>query len=650
MPENYIDRIVRAKLFALEVPLETADWDLMLERLNDSFYQIIKQRLESLELPLEEASWEALLSDLDEVFDQSIRQSLQTLSLTPQSEDWPMMASQVEGNPVDIQLAKKLHGLSFPLMEEDWAQLEAELDQDALLTTSRQLLSQHSIDFQPDDWALFEQQMDNALDHEIQEKLGSYELPLIAEDWASMASMLDGNSFDASVREAFDAFTVPSLSADWESMAEQLEAPFDGLVSTKLESLRLPVHSGDWRAMSQLLDREQDRVPFYVRWQSYAVAAAVALLLLFSGLGLQNNWGPTFHDPIDPSFANGPSVSPNYSQIPLSTSLEEDFSASDRPSNTESLVTTSPSQIVAATSQVTTPAEEEGLRISPIDQSLAPKEPPFEISDRALANADLPLVSPNSFDQSYPPTEKIRNISRIPVKDYGLATPLFRQSGLDLFDPMYHRSHPEVSIGWYGATTRTRAELNDVAEDLGYTTGLRIKMKINSGWHLITGFMYGKKSFNHKYPISDPDYPGFFGKVYGELTMVEVPLLMRYEFPEVKKFTIYGQAGMVTVVSLEETYENHDPLSPINASLISRRVDPDMLAAETHTWNLNTYPGNIHASIGLRYAISQQLSLELEPYFQQSLQRTKGSSSLRHRKKLYTSGIGASLMYTFPSK
>lgn len=657
MPENYIDRIVRAKLSSLEVSLKTADWEVMLEKLNNSFYQIVKDKLQSLELPMETEDWNVLATELDQVFDQHIFQYLNDLSIPFESKDWPLFAAKLDGHPLDEAISQTLHDFRLPVSHEDWQAFEYQLDQDPFITDIRQQLQDVSVPYVPSDWNMFEAQMDQTFDQEIRQKLDGFELEAHPQDWTLMVGMLDGNSFDESVRESLARYTMPLYGGDWDEMAAQLEAPFDAEVKSKLDGMILSPQSGDWKAMARMIATEEDRTPVLWQWRTYATAAAAALILLFSGVGIQEGWflpKKSLKNDILITQENSSSTSPtpqasvNDKQGSTNAS-SNDLIASDvdvpPPTQTKNPAIAHPSE---SSSGVFTALP--AIEVSPVQVN------PLEFANNSVDRGDIPqsVNLPGLLEEEpvMPGSAIVQRIDRMSPRGFGytdFAQPVFQERGLDLFDPMLRNSRPEVRIGLYGATVRTKAQLNDQVDSIGFSTGLRVHMKIKNGWHLVTGFLYGKKTFSHVYPINEEGFRGSSGKTYGDFTVLEIPILARYEFPDIHGFTIYGQAGMVMAMNLEETYANLDPRSPVNASLVTRRLDPDMLASETHSWSLKTNPGNIHAAIGLRYAVTSQLSFELEPYFQQSLHRFSGSTSHEDRKKLYNSGIGATLIYSFPT-
>ena len=130
-----------------------------------------------------------------------------------------------------------------------------------------------------------------------------------------------------------------------------------------------------------------------------------------------------------------------------------------------------------------------------------------------------------------------------------------------------------------------------------------------------------------------------------EFKSLEVPVLVKYRFPKTGKVQLYAQAGLATMVTLEENYLRYNPLSFENADRISRSVDKTQHIPTNQKLTLNTYVGNIQAAAGLEYEVSDRLSLQLEPYFQWGLQ-PMGTE----QKSLHSLGVGTALVYNFGNK
>lgn len=224
----------------------------------------------------------------------------------------------------------------------------------------------------------------------------------------------------------------------------------------------------------------------------------------------------------------------------------------------------------------------------------------------------------------------------MPRRHWSLASPfLDGQATLSLLVPPDSRP-PEMRIGLIGSITSTKAELSGPQTDPGYLGGMRFEMVINPRWHIVTGLTYGLRRFSHTYFTTIDDQP-VPNALDGTMRVVEVPLMLRYHFPSEGKLSLYLQGGVVTVVSIEETYNHFDPSDPANKGAFD--PIPRRLRAKEQAWSLNTYPGNVEVALGLEYELNSRFALQVEPFFQQSLQRTKGSGSLGLEKKLYTTGI-----------
>lgn len=640
MHDIYFDRIIKEKLQALKVALDPADWNLLLEQFNQSFYESLRTRLNLMEAPLDSTDWQALAQQLDEAFDQEIREIFEHLAVEPLATDWPLMATSLEAMPLDQAIFQQLASLEVAPDPADWQLLSRELDEHPLDSQLREPMLEQTVPVPEDAWEMFEAHEAATFDQALADKIADYQLPLPSADWQNMEQMLDGNQFDSYFRNAIEAHHMPIFTPDWQEMAEILEAPFDQRIKEKLDGLELAMPTRDWKAFAALLPAPV--IPI-TTWRRAAAAAIILLLMTWGGTSwyrtaqLPNQMAAVEEVPVE---SEGTSEEANSNLIAnREASAAMPLQANASPPevvHTEASEITSEIRQVANISGLPPVAVSQLVQELPASIVIAAQIPPTQSAEQAVR------------EQNKQPTSPFR-LDRLGALDNSLGFALEQERGLDLLDPMNDRPKPEITLSLYGGTTRTKAELNDAIEAQGYTTGLRLGLNIRNGWKVVAGFLYGTKQFTHEYPVIQDNFLGT-GKVNGQLTVLEAPILLRYEFPDIHGLHLYGQAGVVTLVSIEENYEDRNPTSPVNAATLSRRVDPDLLEAETLTWNLNTYPGNVHLALGMRYAFTDQLSIEVEPYFQQSLQKTKGSSALSYQKKLYTSGIGFGLNYTLGTK
>ena len=619
MPEAFIDRIIREKLQHLSLSPAPGDWEALRAQLEAAFDAALRAQLAQATLPLVPEDWQAFAESLDAAFDEALRQRLSAHEAELNPVDWPLMAALLSPFSVDSIVAQGLTPHVEAPEPGDWEALAAQLDAHPLDTQVRAGLTQlERAAANPPDWDDMAQYMDDSFDASLRDRLEGYTLPYDAAAWPAMAAQLDQHPVDTLVREGLEGYALSPLMQDWLDMIHRLEAPFDALVREKLGHHFVAYRAADWRRMAARLAGPRESIPPRpVR--RYLVAAAVVLLLLFTGGGIRQ-WVKQATPGTSPARMTAlPSVVAPAPEDAIAPAV----SASSAPS-----VAPLPSRLAAVR-----PLAPGGL--APATPALAVAAPlPIALGDTAVPAATTP------------PTRRagpaLKSLSQ-PGNARSLAFPLAQARGLDLLDPMAANPSPELRLSLYGGTAGTQAELNAPDRGPGYTTGLRLEMKLNDGWSVVTGLLYSRKRFSHRYPVLRNGLPEW-GKLQGDLSLIEAPLLLRYHYPLSRKLSVYGQFGVVTTVSLAENYTDFNPNDPVNAQA-SRRADPEDLNPNQLSWSLNTYPGNVQVAAGLEYALGDRWALQVEPYFQQSLQRTKGSASLGFQKKLYTTGIATSLVF-----
>jgi len=622
MREHQLDRLIREKLQFLALPFAPDDWDKMSALLDRAFDERLRSKLRELILPLDPEAWPQMVARLDEGFDRVLRERLETLQAQGAEADWPVMAALLAEQPFDAVLLKRLLTLQVAFDEEDWQQMARRLDDDLLLTRIREALASWEMPLEVHDWPAMANLLDQQFDQSMRSKLDQLAPSdaTMAADWAALCTDLDGGTFDQSVREQVDALQLPVIEGDWALMAEQLDAPFDLTLRQKLAHQHLTPAPAeldtDWARLAAALPATAPATHRrLIGWRRPLLAAAIVLLLLSSGAGgwwLSRQPRLTTTKPVQ--LAQTPAPLP---ELPVGSGLAE----------------AEPQPRIAAGSR-SGPAE------NPADAVIAPM--PMPAQSWAAATTSVPASAQPLPDfrglreQPAQKTDELRAVSFMPRDRWALASPyLDGQTALSLLMPADSRP-PEMRIGLIGSLTSTKAELSGPNAEAGYLAGLRIEMAINSRWQVVTGLAYGVRRFSHTY-YTTIDEQSFPNALDGTMRLVEVPLMLRYQFPSEGKLSLYLQGGIVTVVSIEETYNHYDPSDPANKGTfnpVPRRLKP-----KEQAWSLNTYPGNLALALGLEYALTRRIALQLEPSFQQSLQRTKGSGSLGLEKKLYTTGI-----------
>lgn len=626
MREHQFDRLIREKLQSLALPYAPEAWEEMAALLDRAFDARLRSKLRELILPLDPEAWPKMAARLDEAFDQVIKERLTSLRDQGADADWPVMAALLADQPFDAVLLKRLLTLQLAFDEEDWQQMARLLDDDVLLTRIREALTHGEIPLSLNEWPAMADLLDERFDQSMRSKLDQLAPSdtTMAADWAALSADLDGGRFDQSMREQLEALQLPAAEGDWALMAEQLDAPFDLTLRHKLahqQAAPVPAElDTDWARLAAALPASNPATaPRVIEWRRPLLAAATVLLLLSSGAG---GWW--------------------LSRQPRLTKTKPVKSA-DHLAQTPAPVAEQPagSALATAESELRAPADS-GRSSEATPADLVIDTVPMPAQTWAAATKSVPTSAQPLPDfeglteKSHPATDELRTVSFMPRDRWALASPyLDGQTTLSLLMPADSRP-PEMRIGLIGSLTRTKAELSGSNTDAGYLTGLRVEMAINPRWQVVTGIAYGIRRFSHTY-YTTIDEQSFPNALDGTMRLVELPLMLRYQFPSEGKLSLYLQGGIVTVVSIEETYNHYDPSDPANKGAfnpVPRRLKPNEQA-----WSLNTYPGNLAVALGLEYALTQRIALQLEPSFQQSLQRTKGSGSLGLEKKLYTAGV-----------
>lgn len=565
------------------------------------FDKLIWEKLHGLEVSFDPLDWEKMESDLnlsDEMFEQSSDEDFTTV-LAAGEEVF------VESIPhdFDLNIKEKLSTLSETPSPEDWDAMTLVLDEDAF-------------------------------DLSVAEKLTGLSLPLVDADWNILAANLDDSPFDASVREALTDFEVPYNPADWYYLADTLAAPFDQAIRHRLGNFIFSFSRKDWRHMAAMLNQAAlteglAEPAWYANWKNYLSAASVIVLLLLTTL-----WSGEIHNLSRPekSFVeyHAPVFKPDNGK-----SMSESFSAGWQQSELPVHDLFANNQISPLKSSAPTPS-----RVFPSETHafILPMKPVYEESFPGnFAPAQSQTETPAQPQLEIPVIKEMAAFEGIDIQAADLRLSL---TDYDTRPVQKIRPAPEIRVGIYGGHTRTKAELSNRPEK-GFMAGTRLEFLINDNWSVVSGIHYTQKQFRYEYQIFAPQR--FDRAVDANLKMIEAPLLVRYNFPSTTPLNLYALTGIVTSVSIAENYWEYDPNSPDNQG-----VDRNLLRQQnlpTDERSLNTYVGNIYVAGGLEYQFGDHFALQVEPYFQMNVQRTKGSGARGFEKQLYTSGLSLSLMY-----
>jgi hypothetical protein len=551
-------------------------------------------------------------------------------------------------------------------------------------TYIRKKLEYFSTGFNPADWARMSKLLDDSLEASVRARLEAHEAPFRpAADWPMMADVLDA-TFDDVVRDKIGAFSPEAgMDEDWALMQADIAAPFDREIHHKLVDYAAGYHPMEWLRMQAALDADDDGGAWwYVRWQTYALAASFVLIAMLAvgGANLltqrlakaagiselkkvpageqENSALPQYRDKSladesDPAgqLLAGKISGPLAEDGPLLTAKDEEKENALRKPRQRAQPVNPLAQVPANLIEPIDPNVSIHQSISPPVLTLATAEPVIHHAAETGIDADV-IAGP---DKMRPASDKKgqKNIELTKIRSAGTPIALgFFQSdlndklgnGIPKMDARVNLKNPEIRLGLYLATTHSVAELNDASKP-GLGAGIRAEVRFDDQWSIVSGLLYTHKQFSHKYYIFADDRTQWENVLDADYRSLEVPVLVKYRFPRTGKIQLYAQAGIATMVTLEENYLRYNPLSFENADRISRSVDKSQHIPTNQKLTLNTYVGNIQAAAGLEYEVSDRISLQLEPYFQWGLQ-PMGTE----QKSLHSLGVGTALVYKFGHK
>ncbi|MEL6624018.1 MAG: porin family protein [Bacteroidota bacterium] len=658
MPDTSLELLIKRKLEALQLSYRPSDWADMEIRLDQAFDAHVKDLLAHYTIPVAPESWKEFLSHIQHRWDADIEKLLATHEMAYTSESWASLKANLDGQTWEVLLIQKLQAMDLPLDPQSWQALEQVLDQYSEDSLLRNKLTRHELSFEAADWDSFEQFRNETFDHTLKEKLTSLDM-MEGPAWDQLAEALDGNTFDHSVRKLLVDFQVPFYPTHWMEMQDRLESHFDALLRQKLVQYRLSPIKKDWVTLSSMLREEGlQRTPVVAMrpWMRGAVAAAILLLFLMVG----TIWQGTPQKPWL-SFKQVLKEATRVVRPSDSTSREELQMASNTSSSASKPVSPAPAsdtksldlQPLADLSQI------DVLSQSAQDAITAPRSNGVTAALNSVAQQARASTSQEALEEAPMIISAYREIQAI-KRDYAiaLAGEIQENKEASLSGKLGSRV-PDLAFGVHGGFTMTKVELNGPRSDPGYSAGLRMKLKLNDKWSIVSGLQYGEKRFYYEYLSSEnPESPstGLGNRsalnstnvkaIQGDFVVVDLPLLLRYTIPSENPLRLYVQGGMMNTISLREDYVDFDPQSAINSALpeISNVAG---LEGAGFARNLKTYPGNIYVSLGIEFPVAKNSYLEIEPYFIQNLQRTKEAEGLDIRKRLYTTGVSLSFMFDY---
>lgn len=551
--------------------------------------QIIRQKLVEFQVPFQEQHWSTFVRDFlapepsHSLEDSFFQKAFSTLSIPASSGDWDLFEQLLPAETPVIQLT----------------------DADIIAAPSELISADESTDSFPDDV--------------FREKLLLEELPFHEGDWELMANQLDGNLFDQAIRSRLHSYSLSVGTGDWHDLSSQIDAPMYASFKEHLGAMEVSYSHSDWRIFSrQWLGHH----PWYTEWRNIASVAAVLLLLVST---------------VAPAFFTADN------RTPLASTAETqptDF----RSNEVESVASQSVPQInQAPTTPFTTtePYELPYIAVGSVTGAVREVYPTLPTQQETDLIGEISIPFESGVDKQQTRIQKITP-RRASWNEIGLPTKA--PYWTNWFTPKTHLH--SLSIGTYASFGKTRAELSSAYGTPGFVAGLRAELGLTADVSLITGLQYERRGFSHRFYSYTPNQQSIENIIDADMQMAEIPLLIRYYVPTAPKVRMYGQAGIITMVSLKEEYQlyqNTGAIAPLSGpeGRNLRLADP----TGGQQRSLETYTGNLYGGIGISVQATERIFLEAEPYLLLSLQKTKGSGALGVEKRMYHGGVGFSVSY-----
>jgi hypothetical protein len=161
MAQDYVDDHIRQKLEQAEVPYEASDWEVMLESLEENFFDApLREAVSNYALPAGEADWESLERSMNaSEFDGLIAGKLVQLDTASLPGDWDAMSAQLNAAGFDALISDKLLDLQPAYQTDDWDRIATGLGAARFDSLLRNKFRLHETPFRAADWRLMAQSL-----------------------------------------------------------------------------------------------------------------------------------------------------------------------------------------------------------------------------------------------------------------------------------------------------------------------------------------------------------------------------------------------------------------------------------------------------------------------------------------------------------
>jgi hypothetical protein len=568
----------------------------------------------------------------------------------------------MQDNYFDELLRMKLHSWEAPAEEPDWSTFVAKWEGRFDQALAEKLMGL-SVPFDPADWQLFQHQLGHPLDAAIGQQLAGLQAASPLEsDWAAMSERLEA-PFDQSIQQKLEEVQAVPQPQDWEAMGASLLSPLDQTLRNKLRELESPLPAEGWESLAHRLD---GGATFWPQQATRLLLEGAVILLLLVFLGEKAFFRPPLAGPADeqPVYQAAIASEPEQTTaVTISSSPTLELASDDVNASQDASSLISQETVAAAVPPTRSELPAEPMSALPEERMLltvqdSTADQPESRNSSSLLLAEEPETAKVA---SFPANKQSLFISPVAFQASGSRI----SSGISIQALLRSKPvqpYPRVKLGLTATHLTTVSELNDQGKQ-GMALGIRSILQLSPRLSLVSGLQYAEKQFDRMVFNTYQDNAGaarqgsyWVSRLKAEFQMLEVPILLRYQFSANPRVNLYFQAGVSPMFSLSERYYHYDPRSANNLSqtLSNPQIDLstnpdnnralqaylDQLEPVMQTQSINTYLGNLQFAPGIQVKIANRASLELEPYLQVGIQ-SLGSA----QKKMHSAGASISLLY-----
>lgn len=145
---------------------------------------------------------------------------------------------------------------------------------------------------------------------------------------------------------------------------------------------------------------------------------------------------------------------------------------------------------------------------------------------------------------------------------------------------------------------------------INYSLGPSVNYNISEKFSIMTGLLYATKGYilNYHFNLFDPNDPAFPNKSNINVSYLDIPLLISYDFIDQDKLSIFASTGVVSSFLIKEKEISTMGNGSVKETKYSRPPFNKLLFA-------------IDLGLGLKYNLSEKLFISIVPYWRYGLNK-----------------------------